>query len=245
MDNNIKIAEYKYVYDPNHTNKPSGNWNRTNSGWSSNNVEYNHEPVKPYKPVNPSENTKETKTDSKQEEIDLFDEQESEFETDKTVPEQEEPIELEEESTDDEQEVNLDEQEDVSLDDEQEVNLDEQEDVSLDDEQEVNLDEESSEESFFTDTQKESMLNADNFDSYIEKMNSFIEVFDEDEGKENKVTFKAVASNLDWSIEDDAKAFANHCKKQGLKDAEEIIAFLYYQYNNNKEQWETILEKMN
>lgn len=236
MEDNIKIAEYKYVYDPNHTNKPSGNWNRTNSGWSSNNAEYNHEPVKPYKPVNPSETTKETNTDSKQEEIDLFDEQESKFETDKTVPEQEEPIELEEESTDDEQEQNLDEEE---------VNLDEEEDVSLDDEQEVNLDEESSEESFFTDTQKENMLNADNFDSYIEKMNSFIEVFDEDEGKENKVTFKAVASNLDWSIEDDAKAFANHCKKQGLKDAEEIIAFLYYQYNNNKEQWETILEKMN
>jgi hypothetical protein len=76
-------------------------------------------------------------------------------------------------------------------------------------------------------------------------MNKFIDVFDEDEGKENKVTFKAVASNLDWSIEDDIKAFAEHCKKQNLSDAEEIIAFLYYQYNNDKEKFDTILEKMN
>jgi hypothetical protein len=51
MEDNLKIAEYKYVYDPNHTNKPSGNWNRTNSGWSSNTSEYEHKPVKPYKPV--------------------------------------------------------------------------------------------------------------------------------------------------------------------------------------------------
>jgi hypothetical protein len=106
----------------------------------------------------------------------------------------------------------------------------------------LNLDEE---ESFFTDAQKENFLNEENFDAYIEKMNEFIAIFDEDEGKENKVTFKAVASNLDWSIEDDAKAFANHCKKQGLDGAEEIIAFLYYQYANDKNKFETILEKMN
>lgn len=31
-----KIAEYKYIYDPEHKNKPSGNWTQTNSGWSSN-----------------------------------------------------------------------------------------------------------------------------------------------------------------------------------------------------------------
>ena len=24
------VAEYKYIYDPNHQNQPSGNWNKTN-----------------------------------------------------------------------------------------------------------------------------------------------------------------------------------------------------------------------
>ena len=66
MDDNIKIAEYKYVYDPNHTSKPSGNWNRTNSGWSSNSNDSEHKPVKlhksvkPYKSVNPTKSQKQS-----------------------------------------------------------------------------------------------------------------------------------------------------------------------------------------
>ena len=31
-----RVADYKYIYDPNHEKKPAGSWNRTNSGWSSN-----------------------------------------------------------------------------------------------------------------------------------------------------------------------------------------------------------------
>lgn len=32
------VAEYKYIYDPNHKHRPEkGTWNMTNSGWSSNN----------------------------------------------------------------------------------------------------------------------------------------------------------------------------------------------------------------
>lgn len=50
-------------------------------------------------------------------------------------------------------------------------------------------------------------------------MNKFIEVFDADEGKENDVTFKAVAANLDWDKEDDVKAFINHCNKKEIDGA--------------------------
>ena len=100
-------------------------------------------------------------------------------------------------------------------------------------------------ENFFSEEKKEEYLNEENFDSFITKMNDFIKIFDEEEGKANKVTFKAIASNLDWSIEKDAKAFAKHCKKEAIADAEEIIAFLFYQFNNNPNKFEDILNKMN
>ena len=243
MEKKVKIAEYKYVYDPNHTSKPAGNWNRTNSGWSSNTTEYDHKPVKPYKPTVQQQKTTQP-IEQEEKDVDLFDEQETDFETNEA--QKEEPIVVEEES--DEEESNLDgeqpnlDEEEPNLDEQEENNVTEEEQSNLKEEQEVDLDQE---ESFFTDAQKENFLNEEKFDAYIEKMNTFITTFDEDEGKENKVTFKAVASNLDWSIEDDAKAFANHCKKQNLNGAEEIIAFLYYQYANDKDKFETILEKMN
>ena len=44
MNKSIRIAldiaaDYKYVYDPDHNEKPNGMWNRTNSGWSQNDGE--------------------------------------------------------------------------------------------------------------------------------------------------------------------------------------------------------------
>ena len=44
MNKSIRIAmnimaDYKYVYDPNHDDRPDGMWNRTNSGWSQSNGE--------------------------------------------------------------------------------------------------------------------------------------------------------------------------------------------------------------
>jgi hypothetical protein len=75
-------------------------------------------------------------------------------------------------------------------------------------------------------------------------MNTFIETFDEGEGKDNNVTFKAVAQNLDWSKDSNAKAFADHCANQNLSGAEEVIAFLYYHYNNDATKFEEIINLM-
>ena len=103
---------------------------------------------------------------------------------------------------------------------------------------------EEEQESLFDDSKKDDFINEEKFDEYIEKMNAFVDKFDEDQGKENKVTFKAVASNLEWNKLDDVKAFAEHCKKQEIEGAEQVLAFLYYQYNENSEKFDEILEKM-
>ena len=237
------IAEYKYIYDPNHENKPSGNWNRTNSGWSTNinnqpllrNVKTKSEqPIKKNK--NQSQQKQENDTINENENIDI----EDDFEEEKIVIQQEE--------------------ENIDLSDEQEeesIDLgDEQEEESLDlgnEQEEESLDlggEQSSQQTvddnknYFSDEERVKFSNEQLYNSYIEKMNSFIEKFDAEQGEKNNITFKAVASNLDWSKQDDAKAFANHCKKQNISGASEIIAFLFYQYNDNEDNFEKILSEM-
>ena len=209
---NTKLAEYRYVYDPKHENKPSGLWNRTNSGWSSNSGDGLSNPVHK-KPKTVEQNTDKDKIKSQE---NLFDKEKNNFD-------------IEEDSL-----------ETVEEDAQLEENVEEPIEI-----EETEQETETEKNDFFTDEKKEEFLNKENFDDFIEKMNSFIDIFDKEQGQENKITFKAVASNLDWSIENDVKAFAEHCKKQNLLDAEQIIAFLYYQYNNDKEGFENILDKMN
>jgi len=95
------------------------------------------------------------------------------------------------------------------------------------------------------DGAKDAYLDPAQFDGRVERMNSFISAFDGGEGKENDVTFKAVAANLDWSNIDDVKAFRDHCKRQNVDGAEETIAFLYHQHQADEQKFEEILDKMN
>ena len=104
--------------------------------------------------------------------------------------------------------------------------------------------EEIQDEGLFDETNKDEYVNPDKYDENIEKMNSFIEKFDEGEGKENDVTFKAIAANLDWSSIDDVKAFADHCSEKGLDGADEVIAFLYFIHQDDEDKFNKIVEDM-
>ena len=308
------IAEYKYIYDPNHENKPSGNWNRTNSGWSSHdstepliktktnkpsNIKHDNKKENSKEQVETPDTIEEEETninnelsnpieENKQEEINLDDvEQPAGQEDEFSLDDAEQPADQEEEFSLDDAEQPADQEQEFSLDDaeqpanqEEEINLDDTEqpadqedEINLDDteqpadqEEEINLDDAEQpvdqenefslddaegnqvviqeQTNYFTEQKKEQFLKEQSFESYIEKMNNLIKVFDQGEGKDNKVTFKAVASNLDWSKQDVAKAFAQHCDEKQIEGMSEIIAFLYYQFNNNEEKFEQILDKM-
>ncbi len=95
------------------------------------------------------------------------------------------------------------------------------------------------------DSAKAAYTDPAQFNGRVEKMNSFIDTFDGGEGKENDVTFKAVAANLDWSNIDDVRAFRDHCKRQNVEGADETIAFLYHQHQADEQKFEEILDKMN
>ena len=231
MNKSIRIAldiaaDYKYVYDPDHNEKPNGMWNRTNSGWSHNvgetapskNVIQQNAPAKKEAPKTKNapdvkENRPENPGPTRQHPQDghptdggtLFDEgANDEFVTDEEGKEEEQ------------QEV--------------EGNGDPVEEV-VDD-------------GLLDDANKEKYIDPDMYDQHIERLNTFIDKFDEGEGKENDVTFKAIASNLDWDSMEEVKAFASHCNKKGLDGADDAIAFLYFQHQEDGEKFDKIIADM-
>lgn len=307
-------AEYKYVYDPSHEHKPAGNWNRTGSGWSSNESDAAepvrrpaHRPKEQEHTSKPQEFEIEEESTAKpaapqeedMEKVDLFDldDEGSDFDTGdaegqpaekptkEDAPEEEAQPAEEEQGPDGEQaqpEDNEEEQPEEPADEKEQPAEDEgvpesenedenqegdgskdnpivieEEPESEDENQdgepgqsEVKSDEKPEREDPATENgvspfeQKEPYVDENNYDGNMEKMNSFIDRFDEGEGKENQITFKAVASNLDWDNLDEIKAFAEHCKKQGLDDADETLAFLYHQHGNDSEKFDKIIEEM-
>ena len=231
MNKSIRIAldiaaDYKYVYDPDHNEKPDGMWNRTNSGWSQNvgesapskNVIQQNAPakkdapktenapdVKENRPENPEPTRQNSQDEHPTDDGTLFDEgANDEFVTD------------EEGKKEEQQEV--------------EGNGDPVEEV-VDD-------------GLFDDANKEKYIDPDMYDQHIEQLNTFIDKFDEGEGKENNVTFKAIASNLDWDSMEEVKAFASHCNKKGLDGADDAIAFLYFQHQEDGEKFDKIIADM-
>ena len=231
MNKSIRIAldiaaDYKYVYDPDHNEKPNGMWNRTNSGWSQNvgetapskNVIQQNAPakkgvqktknapdVKENRPENPGPTRQNPKDEHPTDGGTLFDEgANDEFVTD------------EEGKKEEQQEV--------------EGNGDPVEEV-VDD-------------GLLDDANKEKYIDPDMYDQHIEQLNTFIDKFDEGEGKENDVTFKAIASNLDWDSMEEVKAFASHCNKKGLDGADDAIAFLYFQHQEDGEKFDKIIADM-
>lgn len=231
MNKSIRIAldiatDYKYVYDPDHNEKPDGMWNRTNSGWSQNNGETapsrnviqqnapakkdapkteNAPDVKENRPENPGQTRQHPQDEQSTDGGTLFDEgANDEFVTDEEGKEEEQ------------QEV--------------EGNGDAVEEV-VDD-------------GLLDDANKEKYIDPDMYDQHIERLNTFIDKFDEGEGKENDVTFKAIASNLDWDSMEEVKAFASHCNAKGLDGADDVIAFLYFQHQENGEKFDKIIADM-
>ena len=231
MNKSIRIAldiaaDYKYVYDPDHNEKPNGMWNRTNSGWSQNvgetapskNVIQPNAPAKKEAPKTENapdvkENRPENPGPTRQNPQDghptdggtLFDEgANDEFVTDEEGKEEEQQ--------------------------ETEGNGDAVEEV-VDD-------------GLLDDANKEKYIDPDMYDQHIERLNTFIDKFDEGEGKENDVTFKAIASNLDWDSMEEVKAFASHCNKKGLDGADDAIAFLYFQHQEDGEKFDKIIADM-
>ena len=238
MNKSIRIAldiaaDYKYVYDPDHDEKPEGMWNRTNSGWSqsngetapSKNVIQQNAPakkgvqktektpdvkektpdVKENRPENPEPTRQNPKDEQSTDGGTLFDEgANDEFVTDEEGKEEEQQ--------------------------ETKGNGDAVEEVADDD--------------LFDDANKEKYIGPDIYDQHMEQLNAFIEKFDEGEGKENDVTFKAIASNLDWDSIEEVKAFASHCNKKGLDGADDAIAFLYFQHQEDGEKFDKIIADM-
>jgi hypothetical protein len=231
MNKSIRIAldiaaDYKYVYDPDHNEKPDGMWNRTNSGWSQNNGETapsknviqqnapakkdapktkNAPDVKENRPENPGPTRQHPQNEQSTDGGTLFDEgANDEFVTDEEGKEEEQ------------QEV--------------EGNGDPVEEV-VDD-------------GLLDDANKEKYIDPDMYDQHIERLNTFIDKFDEGEGKENDVTFKAIASNLDWDSMEEVKAFASHCNAKGLDGADDVIAFLYFQHQEDGEKFDKIIADM-
>ena len=231
MNKSIRIAldiaaDYKYVYDPDHNEKPNGMWNRTNSGWSQNvgetapskNVIQQNAPskkgapktenapdVKENRPENPEPTRQNPKDEHPTDGGTLFDEgANDEFVTDEEGKEEEQQ--------------------------ETEGNGDAVEEV-VDD-------------GLLDDANKEKYIDPDMYDQHIERLNTFIDKFDEGEGKENDVTFKAIASNLDWDSMEEVKAFASHCNKKGLDGADDAIAFLYFQHQEDGEKFDKIIADM-
>lgn len=231
MNKSIRIAldiaaDYKYVYDPDHNEKPDGMWNRTNSGWSQNvgetapskNVIQQNAPakkeapktknapdVKENRPENPGPTRQHPQNEPSTDGGTLFDEgANDEFVTDEEGKEEEQ------------QEV--------------EGNGDAVEEV-VDD-------------GLLDDANKEKYIDPDMYDQHIERLNTFIDKFDEGEGKENDVTFKAIASNLDWDSMEEVKAFASHCNAKSLDGADDVLAFLYFQHQENGEKFDKIIADM-
>lgn len=223
-------ADYKYVYDPDHDDKPGGMWNRTNSGWSQNNGE-----------VAPSRNVIQQKAPAKKDAPkteNTLDVGENHSEN----PEQE-PVKQNSQngkSTDAEGDTLFDEgANDVFVTDEEGKEEEQQET-----EGNGNNSEEVADDGLFDDANKEKYIDPDMYDQHVEQLNAFIDKFDEGEGKENDVTFKAIASNLDWDLKEEVKAFASHCNEKGLDGAGDVLAFLYFQHQEDGEKFDRIIADM-
>ena len=236
------LAGYHYVYDPNHNDKPAGDWKRTNSGWSTTDDSEVSPPVRDKAPSKTQESEPASKSvEVKQEEeqpqkLDLSLEDAQPADTEK--PENEEGKEnlFDEKGGQDEfvtDEKGKEEEQEETEENAEGEGLEKADELSLDDGDGV-----------FDETNKEEYLDPDKYDEYIERMNSFIKEFDEGEGKENEVTFKAIASNLNWASLDDVKAFQEHCQEKGLDGATDVIAFLYFQHKDNEENFDKILADM-
>lgn len=124
---------------------------------------------------------------------------------------------------------------DTATDDEQEQAPAEEE------ENDFNLDESNDGDSMFADEKQDEFTDEGKHPDYISKMNAFVEKFDEGEGKENDITFKAVASNLDWDNLDEVLALAGHCDEIGLESAYEVLAFLYHSYKKDADAFDNML----
>jgi hypothetical protein len=237
MNKSIRIAldiaaDYKYVYDPDHNDKPDGMWNRTNSGWSQNDGETapGKNVIQPNAPA---------KKDAPKTESTLnVEEEHSENPTSTLDPVKQNS--QNEQSTDIKDDTLFDEGGNDEFVTDEEGKEEEQQET------EGNGDavEEVADDGLFDDANKDKYVDPDMYDQYIEMLNAFIEKFDDGEGKENDVTFKAVASNLDWDSMGEVTAFANHCKEKGLEGADEVIAFLYFQHQEDGEKFDKIIADM-
>ena len=270
-------AEYKYVYDPEHSSKPVGMWSRTNSGWSQSDGEKPaHKNVVQSKPSEKQAPAKEAPAEKPMEKpvAEAPVPKKEAKPAEKTDVVQDSPSEKDEESLfDDAEETNepvkeerVDEQdapadgaagEEKEQDEEGESLFDgdgsddefvTDEDGKEEEQQEIESENPSAEEDtdggLFDEANKEKYLDPDRYDEYMEQMNSFIEKFDEGEGKENDVTFKAIASNLDWDSTEEVQAFADHCAKKNIDGAGDILAFLYFQHKDDGEKFDKIVEDM-
>ena len=231
MNKSIRIAldiatDYKYVYDPDHNEKPNGMWNRTNSGWSQNvgetapskNVIQQNAPAK--KGVQKTEKTPDVKENR---------------------PENPEPT---RQNSQDEQSTDGGTLFDEGANDEFVTDEEGKEEEKQETEGNGDAVEEVVDDGLLDDANKEKYIDPDMYDQHIEQLNTFIDKFDEGEGKENDVTFKAIASNLDWDSVEEVKAFASHCNKKGLDGADDAIAFLYFQHQEDGEKFDKIIADM-
>ena len=225
-------ADYKYVYDPDHDDKPDGMWNRTNSGWSQNDGE-----TAPSKNV--IQQSAPSKDDAPKTESALNVEEEHSENPASTL----EPVKQNSQngqSTDTEDDTLFDEGSNDEFVTDEEGKEEEQQET----EDNGDAMEEDADDGLFDDANKEKYLDPDMYDQYIEQLNAFIEKFDEGEGKENDVTFKAIASNLDWDSMGEVKAFASHCNEKGLDGADDVLAFLYFQHQEDGEKFDKIIADM-
>ena len=238
MNKSIRIAldiaaDYKYVYDPDHNEKPNGMWNRTNSGWSQNVGE-----------TAPSKNVIQPNAPAKKDAP----------KTEKTQGVKEKTPDVKENRPENPESVQQHPQNGQSTDDgtlfdegaNDEFVTDEEGKEEEQQETEGNGDhvEEVVDDGLLDDANKEKYIDPDMYDQHVERLNAFIDKFDEGEGKENDVTFKAIASNLDWDSMEEVKAFASHCNKKGLDGADDAIAFLYFQHQEDGEKFDKIIADM-
>ena len=254
MNKSIRIAmnimaDYKYVYDPNHDDRPDGMWNRTNSGWSQSNGETS--PSRNVIQQNAPAKKDAPKTDS------VTSVKEEEHSGDHaSAPEPVRKNSQNGQPNDADEPVRKNSQNGQQTDTENDTLFDEgandgfvtDEEGKEEEKQETKHDgdavEEIADDDLFDDANKGKYLDPDMYDQHIEQLKSFIEKYDEGEGKENDVTFKAIASNLDWDSTEEVKAFAGHCNKKGLDGADDVLAFLYFQHQDDEEKFDKIIADM-
>lgn len=271
MNKSVKIAmnivdDYRYVYDPEHTNKPNGNWKYTASGWSNNLEQSDDSDFAPSNITTPTKNptpikSKPEDSDGKEglpktteENENLFSDEKSKssFVTDEDGKKEEvksksnDSLEENPDEDEDDDEFSLDVDDNSEKDNKPEdESEDKEEEEGFDfNDEEDNSELEGEEEPPFNEDEKEEYLSEEKYEEYLENLNAFIDRFDESEGKDNNVTFKAVASNLDWDSDGEVKAFLDHCNEKKLEGAHDALAFLYFYNKEKKEKFDKIIEEM-